>query len=148
MTNDTEFEDLQDTYPGAGTFVFGDDAASCDRQLALVRGKAKTAMCAPLSEFDGDADAMPKVGRCDIAADWDGTPALVIRTTQVREVTFENVTGHMALADGVKAGGERDSLIAWRKLMEAQLRASGAFDQKVKLVFEYFELVEDLGDRA
>lgn len=147
MTNDAEFEDLQDTYPGAGTFMFGEDQASCDRQLALVRGGSKTAMCAPLSDFDGDPDALPKVGRCDIATEWDGTPGVVIKTTQVRQVKFNDVDGKMALADGVKAGGERDSLAAWRKAMTHQLTAQGGFDPQMILVFEHFELVEDLAGR-
>ncbi|MGB0798051.1 MAG: ASCH domain-containing protein [Planktomarina sp.] len=147
MTDDTEYEDLNDRYPGAGTFMFGEDRVSCDRQLALVRGKSKSAMCAPLSDFEGDEDAMPKVGRCDIATEWDGTPAAVIKTTRVDKVTFNNVTGQMAIADGVTAGGPRDSLDAWRKMMKTTLTTGGAFDPNMMLVFEHFELIENLGDR-
>mgnify|MGYP002067294185 CR=1 FL=1 len=69
MTNDTE--DLQDTYPGAGTFKFGDNAKLCQHLIALVRQGKKTATCAALSDFDGEPEAMPVVGRCDIAANWD-----------------------------------------------------------------------------
>ena len=40
MTDD--IEDLQQTYPGAGTFKFGDSAELCQRLIKLVRqGKLK-----------------------------------------------------------------------------------------------------------
>ena len=84
MNNETE--DLQDTYPGAGTFKFGDSAALCQHLIALVRKGKKTATCGALSDFEGEPEAMPVVGRSDIAANWDGTPALVIRTTQVEQI--------------------------------------------------------------
>ncbi|MGB1234468.1 MAG: ASCH domain-containing protein [Planktomarina sp.] len=143
MTND--LEDLNDTYPGAGTFQFGADQASNDKQLALVRGKSKAAMCAAASDFADDPKSMPKVGRADIAVEWDGSPALVIRTTKVQTVTFENVTADMARADGIEAG--RDTLDAWRKLRMAEFKAEGAFTPKMELVFEHFEMVEDLKHR-
>jgi len=38
----------------------------------------------------------------NIAANWDGTPALVIRTTKVSEVRFCDVTEEMALMEGEK----------------------------------------------
>ena len=41
-----ETEDLQDTYPGAGTFKFGDSAALCQHLIAHVRQGRKTATCA------------------------------------------------------------------------------------------------------
>jgi len=71
----------------------------------------------------------------DIAANWDGTPALVIRTTKVSEVRFCDVTEEMALMEG-----ENDSLVGWRK-------AHKAFFEML-LIFEEFELVEDLDGRA
>ena len=74
MTDDTE--DLQDTYPGAGTFRFGDTPELCQYLIGLVRQRKKTATCGAASEFADDPDSMPVVGRCDIAANWDGTPAL------------------------------------------------------------------------
>ena len=140
MTDD--IEDLQDTYPGAGTFRFGDNAALCQRLIGLVRAGKKTATCGALAEFDDDPDAMPVVGRCDIAANWDGTPALVIRTLSVTKVRFCDVTEDMALAEG-----ENDSLLGWRKDHKAFFKRNGGFDPEMMLVFEHFELVEDLAGR-
>ena len=49
MTED--MEDLQDVYPGAGTFKFGDSATMCERLNALVRAGAKTASCDALANY-------------------------------------------------------------------------------------------------
>ena len=140
MSNDTE--DLQDTYPGAGTFRFGDGPELCQHLIALVRKGKKRATCAALSDFADEPEAMPVVGRCDIAANWDGTPALVIRTTGVEEVRFCDVTEAMALAEG-----EDDSLEKWRKSHKAYFKRNGGFDPEMLLIFETFELVEDLAGR-
>ena len=140
MTND--IEDLQDTYPGAGTFRFGDSAAMCQNLIALVRQGCKTATCAALSDFADEPEAMPVVGRCDIATNWDGTPALVIRTTAIQEIRYCDVTEEMAQAEG-----DSDTLLAWRKIHRSYFKRNGGFDPEMMLVFEYFELVEDLAGR-
>ena len=141
MTDDTE--DLQDIYPGAGTFRFGDTPELCQYLIGLVRLRKKTATCGAASEFADDPDSMPVVGRCDIAANWDGTPALVIRTTKVQHIRFCDVTEEMALAEG-----ENDSLLGWRKDHKAYFKRNGGFDPEMMLVFEHFTLVEDLAGRA
>jgi len=142
MTMIDDTEDLQDTYPGAGTFRFGDNPELCQYLIGLVRQRKKTATCAAASDFDDDPDSMPVVGRCDIAANWDGTPALVIRTTNVEHVRYCDVTEEMALAEG-----ENDSLLGWRKDHKAYFKRNGGFDPEMMLVFEHFELVEDLAGR-
>jgi uncharacterized protein YhfF len=138
-----EIEDLQETYPGAGTFKFGDSQELCQSLLALVRQGKKTATCAVAAEFADDPDAMPVVGRCDIAANWDGTPALVIRTTNVTEIRFCDVSEELALKEG-----ENDELLGWRKDHKAYFKRNGGeYDPEMLLIFEEFELVEDLAGR-
>ena len=137
-----EIEDLQDTYPGAGTFKFGDSQELCQHLIALVRQGKKTATCAALSDFADEPEAMPVVGRCDIAANWDGTPALVIRTTHVEQVRYCDVSEDLALLEG-----ENDALLGWRKDYKAYFKRGGHFDPEMMLVFEHFELVEDLAGR-
>ena len=39
-----EYEDLQETYPGAGTFKLGHDAETCTVQINLVRRGQKRAL--------------------------------------------------------------------------------------------------------
>ena len=135
-------EDLQVTYPGAGTFKFGDGPELSAKLIALVRNGMKTATCGALHEFEDEPEAMPVVGRTDIAANWDGTPALVIRTQKVEQIRFCDVTEEMALAEG-----ENDDLAGWRADHEAFFARNGGFDAQMMLVFEHFELVEDLADR-
>lgn len=137
-----EMEDLQETYPGAGTFQFGETQSLNDRMIKRVRNKLKTANCAPFAEFKDDPGSMPKAGRCDIAANWDGSPALIITTTSVKKVRFCDVTEEMALAEGV-----HPTLEAWRAAQEKYLSRKGGFDPEMILVFERFELVEDLAER-
>lgn len=140
MTDD--IEDLQETYPGAGTFRFGDSAKMCQHLIALVRQGKKTANCSMASDFDDEPEAMPVVGRCDIAANWDGTPALVVRTVLVEKVRFCDVTEEMALAEG-----EHDTLLNWRKDRKAFFKRNGGYDPEMLLIFEHFEPVEDLAGR-
>ncbi len=137
-----EIEDLQVTYPSAGTFKFGDGPELSARLIELVRQGKKRATCGALAEFEDEPDAMPVVGRADICTNWDGTPALVIRTQKVEEIRFCDVTEEMALAEG-----ENDDLAGWRADHEAFFTRNGGFDPEMMLVFEHFELIEDLADR-
>jgi uncharacterized protein YhfF len=137
-----EFEELQDTYPGAVTFSLGDSNALCVKLNTLVREGKKKATCGALAEFEGDSLSLPKPGRCDIATDWDGTPAFVVRTKSVEHVRFCDVTEEMALAEG-----EDENLEGWRKGHKAYFERNGGFDPDMMLVFERFEMVEDLANR-
>ncbi|QMU59573.1 MAG: ASCH domain-containing protein [Boseongicola sp.] len=137
-----EFEDLQDTYPGAGTFKFGDNAKLSKRLIALVRSGHKRATCGALTDFTDDPASMPVVGRCDIATNWDDTPAVVIRTVQVDQVRFCDVTEEMALAEG-----ENVDLEGWQEDHKTYFERNGGFDAEMMLVFEHFEVVEDLAGR-
>ena len=140
MTED--MEDLQDLYPGAGTFKFGDSAAMCDRLNALVRSGQKTASCDALANYQIEPDAMPKLGRCDIATDWDDVPALVIRTVRLEQMRFCDVSQEVALSEG-----ENSDLAGWQKDHMAFFERNGGFDPMMMLLFESFEFVEDLADR-
>jgi len=105
-----EMEDLQGVYPGAGTFKFGDSAEMCNRLNALVRAGTKTASCDALANYQTEAEAMPKLGRCDIATDWDDVPALVIRTVRLEQIRLCDVGEAAALVEG-----ENADLAGWRK---------------------------------
>ncbi|WP_417279243.1 ASCH domain-containing protein [Celeribacter sp.] len=143
MTNaDDNMEDLQVTYPGAGTFQLGATKGRVEHLNKLVAAKQKTATCLPWSEFENDQDALPQVGRCDIIADWDGAPAMVVRTVSVDKVKFRHVTPQMAMAEG-----EDKDIEAWRKRTAKAFGTKGVLDRDTMLVFETFELVEDLGLR-
>ncbi|WP_417259708.1 ASCH domain-containing protein [Celeribacter sp.] len=147
MTNPNDnMEDLQDTYPGAGTFRLAEDEARCNALNKLVAAGKKTATCLPFSEFENDPEALPQVGRADIIANWDGTPAMVVRTLKVDRIKFRHVTPQMAMLEG-----EDKDIEAWRKRITKAFGTKGEkgieLDRDTLLVFETFELVEDLGVR-
>jgi uncharacterized protein YhfF len=134
-------EDLQETYPGAGTFQFGASAETCAALIELVRRGKKRANCAPLRDFRSEPEAMPVVDRIDIVADWDGQPTFVVKTVRVDEVRYCDVTENMAKADGF------ETLLAWRKANKASISRDGNWDPVLPMLFEFFSLVEDLDGR-
>ncbi len=131
--------DLQTTYPNAVTFTFGDGPELCHRLLSLVRAGKKTATCGAAVDFENGDEAMPVVGRCDIALAWDGTPALVIRTINVTKVRYCDVTEGMALKEG-----ENETLAGWQRDHKDYFTRNGGFAPEMDLIFEEFELVVDL----
>ena len=126
-------------YPGAETFTFGDTRALCDRLLSLVRTGRKTATCGALRDYADGGEAMPRAGRCDIALNWDGTPALVIETVEVAVRRFVDVDKAFALAEG-----ENDDLDGWRRDHRAYFERNGGWAPEMELVCERFRLIEDL----
>lgn len=140
-TDNDDFEDLQKTYPGAGSYRFGGNQAQCEKLLKLVRAGKKTANCEALREFAQEPDALPKPGRCDIATLWDGTPTLITRTVSVQNIRFCDVTAEQARMESDLP------LDDWRMMQQKHFSKSGGFDPEMLLVFETFEVVEDLRDR-
>lgn len=127
-------------YPDAETFTFGDGPELSAILLALVRSGKKTATCGALRDFEGGLEAMPLVGRQDIALNWDGTAALVIQTVSVEHVRYCDVDAEFALAEG-----ENESLEGWRSDHRAYFERTGGFDPEMPLVLERFKLMEDFG---
>ena len=136
----TALEDARARYPGAETFSFGDSKALCDEILALVRSGKKTATCGALREFEDGREALPVVGRRDIALNWDGTPALMVETVEVRALPFKEVDEAFAMDEG-----EFTDLADWREGHRRYFERNGGFEPGMMLVCERFRLVEDLG---
>lgn len=130
---------LRQRYPGAEPYVFGDSARLSGELLVLVRSGRKRATCLSMAEVVG-GEAVPQIGRCDIATTFDGRPALVNRTLELRLVRFCDMTEEMALAEG-----EDETLAGWRAGHERYYRRLGVFDPEMELIWERFEVVEDLG---
>lgn len=134
MTSDEALE----RYPGAECFTFGDSERLCAELIELVRQGRKTATCGALRDFEADGEPFPIVGRRDIALNWDGTPALVIETLDVRQMTYSEVDEEFALAEG-----ENDSLSGWRIEHRRYFERNGGWAPDMVLVCERFRLVED-----
>lgn len=127
-------------YPGAGTFRFGDNEQLSVDLIALVRSGKKRATCSSVLNAKL-GNAMPVLGRRDIALNWDGTPAFVIETTELREVRFCDMTKEMALLEG-----ENDTLDGWFRDHQRFFERHGVFDPKMPLIWERFAVIEDFGD--
>lgn len=124
------------------TFTFGDNEKLCNHLLNLVRSGRKTATCGALREFGPEGDAMPVVGRWDVALNWDGTPALLLETLEVTQMRFCDVEECFALAEG-----ENDDLAGWRRDHQSYFERNGGFDGEMLLVCERFKLVHDYRSR-
>lgn len=133
-------QDVQKRYPGAETFKFGDTEELCSALIALVRSGRKRATCSSVLNAKL-GNAMPELGRRDIALNWDGSPAFVIETTELREVRFRDMPEEMALMEG-----ENDTLEGWQRDHQAFFERHGVFDPDMMLTWERFDVIEDLAD--
>ena len=133
-------EEAKARYPDAETFTFGDNRALCDRLLGLVRAEKKTGTCGALSDFEAGNEAMPVVGRQDIALDWGGNPALVIETVSVTVQRYCDVDEAFALSEG-----ENEDLAGWQADHRAYFERNGGWEPEMELVCERFRMVEDFG---
>ncbi|MEL7464086.1 MAG: ASCH domain-containing protein [Pseudomonadota bacterium] len=132
-------EEVRARYPGTETFRFADgDRDLGERLLQLVRSGAKRATCQAKSVYDAGEEPWPKVGRRDIALNWDGTPALVIETTSLEEWSFMDVPEDFALAEG-----EDETLEGWRAGHKWWFEKTCGFSPDMILVCERFRVVED-----
>ena len=132
-------DDVRARYPGAETFRFADgDERVAKMLLRLVREGKKTATCQAKAIYDSGEQAWPKVGRRDIALEWDGTPALVIETISLDEWTFMDVPEDFALAEG-----ENETLQGWRDDHKWWFENNGGYAPDMMLVCERFRVVED-----
>ncbi len=135
-------EELQGPRSESVSFTFGDNEELCNELLRLVRLGKKTATCDALREFGPDGEAMPVVGRRDIALNWGGTAALIIETLEVTQMRFCDVGECFALAEG-----ENDDLEGWRHDHQTYFERNGGFDSEMMLVCERFKLVHDYGSQ-
>ena len=131
-------QDIVDANPDAETFRFGDTPALCETINAMVRSGAKTATCEAASAYGAQGDEWPEVGRRDIALNWDGTPAAMIETVEVKTRRFNEID-----AEFVAAQGEFRDLAHWREAYEAYFWRCGGFAPDMKLMCERFTLIED-----
>ena len=130
-------EELKARYPGLESFRFGDGPEMSAELIALVRSGAKTATCGALRDFEA-GEPMPKVGRRDVALNWDGSPAVMIETTEVTQRRFCDVDADFALAEG-----ENETLEGWQADHRRYFERNGGWEPEMMLVCERFRLVED-----
>jgi len=94
-----------------------------------------------LRDYGPDGDVLPKKGRRDLALNWDGTPALIIETTEVNQCRFCDVDEAFALAEG-----ENDELEGWQRDHKLFFERNGGFSNEMILVCEKFKVVFDYNE--
>jgi len=128
---------LQDKYPGAFSWSFGDKAELADELAELVIKGIKTASCCSFDSYSKETTP-PVVGSYSIILNSAGEPACVIRTVAMRLVRYCDVTASQARLEG-----EGDlSLDHWRAGHQQFFQRAGTFSEDMELVFEEFQLIE------
>lgn len=136
-------EEIKALVASSVTFTFGDSEEMCNDLLRRVRSGQKTATCEALCVFESGAEAMPVAGRQDIALNWDGTPTLILETTEVIQIRFCDVDEGFALAEG-----ENDDLEGWRRDHRRYFERHDRFDDEMLLICERFEVIRDFGSQG
>ena len=139
VKNKAAIRSLQQIYPNAVDFIFGDSRGLSDRLNDLVLSEHKTATCGALRDYHAEGEALPRTGDFAIATDWDGRPVAVIKTKTANIMRFCDVSWDFA-----KLEGEDDVFEGWQNGHRAYFERNGGFDPHMELVCETFELVADL----
>lgn len=139
MTKKT-LQQIIDENPEAETFRYGDTPKLSAEILKLVRSGQKTATVEAMRVYGKGGDALPEVGRRDVALEWDGRPAVMVETVEVLQMRFDEMTEAL-----VAEQGEFRDLAHWRKGYRAYFSRTGGVSEDMKIMFERFRVVEDYG---
>ena len=117
-----------------------------DQLAELVMTGVKTATCSALALYEQEQEELPQAGDYSVILDAAGHAVCIIRTTRVYLAPFDQVSERHAYLEGE---GDR-SLAYWRQVHEEffteELKAAHlAFDEKMQLVCEEFEVVYRAG---
>lgn len=90
---------------------FGDRPRMADELGELVQAGTKTATASLIWEYEFDDEPLPEVGDLSIILDGQDQPMCIIETTELRQLSFNEVDAAFAYDEGE---GER-TLEQWRK---------------------------------
>jgi uncharacterized protein YhfF len=129
-------------HAAVSAFAFGDSPALAEQLAALVEAGRKRATAALPIQFEAEGSPLPEPGDPSIVTLWDGTPVVIIQTTDVRLVPFGDVDADFAAAEGE---GDR-TLAWWRAAHQAYFgrvlaRLGGRLDDTSVVVCERFEVI-------
>ncbi|WP_299023810.1 ASCH domain-containing protein [uncultured Sulfitobacter sp.] len=136
-----DLDAIRARYPEADWYSFGDGAKLNREILALVRSGTKTVSCDAVANFIARGEALPQAGKIDIATDWLGAPQLAVRTVEVMQIPFDQMTAEL-----IPPQAEFRDLDHWREGYRAYLTRAGVFAPNVIMLVERFEVVEDFCD--
>ncbi len=116
---------------------FGSTPELADELLALVLDGSKRATSSALADY-ADGEPLPEVGGLSILLDGSGHPRVLVETTAVKVVPFDEVEAEHARLEGEDDG----SLKHWKTVHEEFFTAPDRpFDPAMDVVLERFRVV-------
>ncbi len=117
---------------------FGSSPEQADELLALVLDGTKTATSSALVEYEAENEPLPEAGALGIVLDGAGHPRVLIETTEVSVVAFDDVDAEHAHLEGE---GDR-SLSTWREIHRDFFAIDGQpVEGSTQIVLERFRIV-------
>ena len=122
---------------------FGHGPALADKLIALVKEGKKMATSSAIETFPED-EKIPEPGELSILLQGNGLPGCIIRTVELREKAFRDITEDEAALEGE---GDQ-SLSHWKEDHEEYFRyeyelSGKPFHDGIPVLFEKFELIYD-----
>ncbi len=125
----------------ADVFAFGDSATMADELVGLVLAGTKRATAGALRDY-ADEGCVPAVGDHAVVVRGDGSPAVVLRTTDVRTGALSSVDDAFAWDEGEGDRTRTGWVAAHRAYFRRWFAATGrAPEEDPELVFERFAVV-------
>jgi uncharacterized protein YhfF len=125
----------------------GESRGQADELLGRVRHGAVRATAELVADLAHRGAALPRLGTCRVVCDGRGTPALVLRTVELRLATFREVDADVALDMG------HGDLRSWREQHRADWERTSAargavWSDSDEIVLERFRVVwpDELAD--
>ena len=122
-------------------WAFGDSVETADELAALVLSGRKRATAGLMREYLEEGEPLPQPGDLSIVVKGDGSPACLIRTTEVRVGPLESVDDQFAWDEGE---GDRTRAFWLREHRDffARVTETGPpMPANPEVVFERFEVV-------
>ncbi len=129
---------IPETYRELPSFSFGDTPEMADSGARDVINGKQVATCGSLEILSRIPEKMPHEGMLETVLDGKGKPACVIRTHNVDTVRYDEIDGAFALQEACV------DLDEWQSIHEAYFRRLGVFAPEMKLVRQFFEVIDVL----
>ena len=130
---------LPERYRDVPAFSFGDSPHMADSGLADVIARRQTATCGSLEILRRPDRFEPFEGALEIVFDGRGEPGCVIRTFKVAIRQFDEIDEEFAREEACIDLAQR------REIHEAYFRRLAVFSPDMKLVCQYFDVVDIFG---
>lgn len=123
-------------YAGKPTFSFGDTTDMANSGACDVVARKQTATCGALTLLSANPETMPREGMVEVVLDGYGNAVCAIKTWKTDIVRFQDIDENFAKAEACL------DLHHWREIHESYFRRRGCFSEDMKLVRQYFEVLE------